>query len=501
MLGFYDICRKLRQPGEQQMSPVSRRAFLAGIGGAVLHSAMPVSAAGARPVVVVGAGLAGLAAAYELAEAGVDVRLVEQSTRAGGRVKTIRGELADDAWVDVGGQSSGPGYANFFYYGAKFGLEFEPQSVFSGRPQFLLHYGGTLRNAGEYRADPSLWQAGLEDVEKPLAPARLLSHYLAPIVEEVGKVERVLEPAFLHYDEVSLGQLLVELGASDAAIGMIGHTLNYNSVDTVSALSAIRDAVRMRYMDGAQAVNIAGGNQALPEAFAAALGDRVHYGCRLAAVRQEAEGARLQLQTASGSELWEARKIIIAMPFTALRQVEFDPPLPAERRRIIDTLPYTQIAQSYLQTSRRFWESDQTVAAIYSDGPLERLFNASARMQGERGLLVNWINGDGTNVLDGMDSAARAAYVEQEIAKLWPGANELIEKTITHDWGNTYAKGAYAHYAPGQMARHAATIAEPVGPIHFAGEHTELVAPGMEGALTSGRRAAVEIMESLAETT
>ena len=93
-----------------------------------------------------------------------------------------------------------------------------------------------------------------------------------------------------------------------------------------------------------------------------------------------------------------------------------------------------------------------------------------------------------------------AAFVRSETKKIWPQSRVQIENTVAHNWGRTYAKGAYAHYAPGQMASHAADIAKPIGPLHFAGEHTELVAPGMEGALTSGKRAAAEIVNELQST-
>ena len=59
-------------------------------------------------------------------------------------------------------------------------------------------------------------------------------------------------------------------------------------------------------------------------------------------------------------------------------------------------------------------------------------------------------------------------------------------------------EGAYAHYAPGQMAEFAAEIPAPIKDIHFAGEHTELVAPGMEAALTSGKRPAAEVLGAIA---
>jgi monoamine oxidase len=187
----------------------------------------------------------------------------------------------------------------------------------------------------------------------------------------------------------------------------------------------------------------------------------------------------------------------MAMPFTALRRVVFEPELPVKRRTIIDQLPYTQVAQTYLQTARRFWADDDDVLAVYSDGPLERLFNASSRMHSDRGLLVNWMNGTGATAIRNMDGEEQAEFAVRELERIWPDSRKLIETTYTNDWGKSYAEGAYAHYAPGQMTRFAADIPTPIGRVHFAGEHTELVAPGMEGALTSGRRAASEVIERL----
>lgn len=483
------------------MSPISRRAFITAAGSTMLPAFVPSAFADSTPrVIVVGAGLAGLAAALDLVEAGVEVRVIEQASRPGGRIKTIRGEFADGAWVDVGGQTSGPGYANFFYYATRFGLTLEPQAAFDRRPDLLLDLGGKLYGGATLRKDPSLWPLALADAERPLAPSRLLSHYLKPIATEIGRVERVLDPKFLAYDEMSLLDLLEQRGVSDAAIGLIEHTVNYNSLDSVSALSALRDAVRALHFDGAQALNIVGGNQQLPEAMATFLGDRVHYRCSLQSVAHSDTRVELQIETSAGAEVWEASAVVLAVPFTALRAVEFDPPLPRSRQAIIDSLPYTQVAQTYVQTAERFWENETPIAAVYSDGPLERLFNASARMKDGRGLLINWVNGVGTQRFETMDASAQAAFVSSEITKIWPQSRDRIENTVAHNWGKTYAKGAYAHYAPGQMASHAADIAKPIGPLHFAGEHTELVAPGMEGALTSGKRAATEIKSKLKST-
>ncbi|MDJ0749981.1 MAG: NAD(P)/FAD-dependent oxidoreductase [Woeseiaceae bacterium] len=477
------------------MSTVSRRSILLGMGGAMVSGIVPKALASSPRVVVIGAGLAGLAAAYELVQAGADVRVAEQSTRPGGRVKTVTGQFADDVWIDVGGQSTGAGYANFFYYAARFGVEMETQPSFEQRPDVLLHMRGKVLSGAALQADPGAWPVALSDAEKRVAPARLLSHYLRPIASKIGQVERVFDPEFARYDEISLLDLLQELGATPPAIAMIEHTANYNSLATVSALSALRDTTRFLYADGAPTPTVVGGTARLPEAMARELGDRIQYRSALRSLRQTDSGVLLQIHTHDGREVWDSDYVIVTLPFTALRKVEIEG-LPANRKKIIDALPYTQVAQTYLQTNGRFWQEKQPVAAIFSDGPLERLFNASSKMSAERGLLVNWINGVGATALEAMTPDERIAFSIDELAKIWPASRQRIEASYTNNWGSTYAEGAYAHFAPGQMSTYATEIPKSVGRLHFAGEHTEVVAPGMEGALTSGKRAAAEVLEA-----
>jgi monoamine oxidase len=69
-----------------------------------------------------------------------------------------------------------------------------------------------------------------------------------------------------------------------------------------------------------------------------------------------------------------------------------------------------------------------------------------------------------------------------------------------HYWtwiNNPYAGGAYAYWKPGEITSFSGEIAKPNGRIHFAGEHTAVLARGMEGAMESGERAALEIMNLL----
>ncbi len=475
---------------------LNRRQFVARLGG-TLAAAPFLSAceSGRDRVAVVGAGLSGLVAAHELKQAGIDVRVFEQSNRPGGRIWTVRDRMDDGAWLDTGAMGAGQSYANWRRYCETFGQALETPESPSPRPDTLMLLGGEMYRGSGLRADPAAWPVGLSDEEKPLAPFRLLSAHLRPVAEEIGEVANVLNPQFARYDGMSLLEFLQEREASAAAIAMIERGLNYNSLATVSALSALRDATRLLGAAG-PSLRVAGGHSGLPEAMSASLRDEIAYRRELIAVNTEGDGARLTLRGPNGTETFDASRVIVSVPFTALRKVEFEPRLPSDRQRMIDELPYTQIAKTFVQTKTRFWQKDADFSLLFSDTRYERVFNLSNQMDGARGLLMNWINGVGLEPFANLDEEAHSAAVIDWLSAVWPAAAGQLEKALTVNWGNTYAGGAYAHYAPGQLKAFATEIPKPIGPVHFAGEHTELVAPGLEGAVVSGMRAAAEVIDA-----
>jgi len=480
---------------------VSRRRFVAGLGATL--AATQLSACGGHEgngrnpttVAVVGAGLAGLAAAGRLRDAGVPVRVFEQSQRPGGRAWTLREGFGEGVWVDAGAMTAGESYSNWLALCDAYGIEVESRTGAQPRRETLLLLQDDLYRSSALTEDPTSWPLELSEREKALAPFVLLAAELRPIAEEIGSVERVLDPDFAKYDNMSLLEFLLDRGLSPAAITMVERPLNYNSLGTVSALSALRDMVR-QMGDRGPALAPVDGHGALPEAMADDLGDVITYGSRLVSVRHRADGVALTLEESAGRQIFEADYVILTVPFTALRKVAFEPALPAERQYMIDRLPYTQIAKTFLATRTRFWSEAGEFGALYTDTPFERVFNLSERMPGDRGMLLNWVNGVGLQRFDEMDAGAHAEAVVDWLVTIWPRAAGQIESAQTVNWAHSYAEGAYAHFAPGQLLTFAPEIPKPVGRVHFAGEHTELVAPGLEGAVTSGLRAAVEVLSA-----
>ncbi len=473
---------------------MDRRRFLAGS-----VAAAALAGCASRPdrpldVLVVGAGLAGLCAAHELQRAGQSVRVVESDSVVGGRVKTLRGRFEHDAWVDVGAQGGSDQYANFVRYCRDFNLPLASNPRPESRPDTLLQLKGRTYLQSALAADPSRWPLALSDVEKPLAPNRLLFSLLRPIAQSVGATARVLDEEFAHYDQISLATLLRENGYGAGAVALVEHTLNYNSLDTVSSLSAIRDATR--FLTPGKSVFVEGGNDRLPQAFANALGDRVHTDHTVTAIDVRTGYVAVRLMTPRDDHTIYARRVVLAIPFTALRRVRMTPSLPADKQQIVDELPYTQVAKTFVQTHTSFLNGTPRIGAVYSDTPYERVFNMSYGGPSDPGMLLNWVNGAGLRQFRSLQPGGHRKRVLAWMRELWPQHADQLGKSLTFDWADTPARGAYAHYAPGQLTRFANVVPRIEGRLHFAGEHTQLVEPGMEGALTSGVRVAQEITAS-----
>ncbi len=476
---------------------LSRRSLVATMGSlAVAGCARPAKSANEIEIVVAGAGLAGLTAAYELRRAGVKVRVIEQAAIAGGRVRTERDVFSDGDVVELGGTEVASSYVNFLAYCDEFNVAYAVENRPRVARDILLDEGNTLYSLNALRNSDN-WPIAFNTEERARIPFGLLGSYVTRVAREIGSIDRLLLPEFAHLDAMSLRQLLQQQGATEAAIAFIDRTLNYNSVDTVSALSVLRDQLRRLGAGRPESIKLKKGNASLPKAFASRLGNTVSYRSSLKAIHNEPGEVSVRVALPGGEENWRCDALVVALPFTALRDVQIEGLMPKHRQKMINELPYTQISRTYLKTQSRFWEQDGPVAAIYSDGPLERFFDISDYEKSDAGLLMNWVNGIGNAVFSGDKHDQRVERIVRGLGERWPGAATQVEKAVSVDWADTYCKGAYAHFAPGQVGEFAATMAKPLGRLHFAGEHTEFEGAGLEGAIVSGRRAAQAVLDSV----
>ena len=131
---------------------------------------------------------------------------------------------------------------------------------------------------------------------------------------------------------------------------------------------------------------------------------------------------------------------------------------------------------------------------MWTDTPIERVFPVRDA-SGETVALTCWINGMGTR-----PEATDADWkqVAEQTLMDRRGIKAKARAVVRWDQEQPLSGGAYMHWAPGQIQPWAERVTQPMGRLHFAGEHTSYLHTGMEGAMESGERAAYAIIEASA---
>ncbi|MCA3254183.1 MAG: FAD-dependent oxidoreductase [Alphaproteobacteria bacterium] len=468
---------------------IGRRTVLTGAGAAVVVGLAPRAAWAATEadVVVIGAGIAGLTAAMQLQEAGARVVVVEARDRVGGRMLTLD-KLPGRP--EAGGLQVGGGYGNLRSMIDWAGLELDDPDAPTSRG-FALHIGGSLIAPDAWAGSPANRLAAAEKAMQPPALLNAILNKLPQLPEPDGWMA-----ADMAAQDVALAETLAHSGLSAEAQRLAACNVNGNSAGTLSTLHLLRAAAIFRAGAG-PTQTIRGGSMRLPEAMAAKLKTPVRLATPVTGLRVERDGVDVRL---AGGQTLRARYAISAIPFSVLRQaVAMDAPLSPQQASAIAGMPYTRITQLHLTATEPFWESDGLPKYLWSDGMLARVFDYGGGHGGVHDL-VFWLNGEHADWADRLAPEAVAAKLVAAYEAARPAAKgKLVARADgLHSWQREqWSRGAYHHWAPGQMSRLATACLEPAGRLHFAGEHVATAASGLEGACEAAVRAASAILGDL----
>jgi len=444
----------------------------------------------AKKVVVVGAGLAGLAAAYELTQAGHEVTVFEVRLRPGGRVRTLREPFSDGLYAEAGARLFSDSHTRLIHYAKLFNVPFAPMPASAFASLYHLRGKRLVLKTGE----PVTWPYGLSSEEQQLDPVGLLVKYVLPVLKEIGDPSRTefRLDAFMDYDQITFNEFLRGQGASEEAVELVCQTSWFGEgADRTSALQCLV-AYLATFFLGQGFYAFKGGNDLLPAAFATRLQDRIHYGAPVFKISHGPAGVEAVFRQGGADHTLEAKHLILAVPFTHLRHMEVSPAFPPEEESLINELDYADVARVYLQVRNRFWEKENVSGSAYTDLPImevaeQPLHHPEARSP--RGILEAFVQGPEALRLAGMDPGERIDFAIEHMERVHPGLRKYVEGGTSKFWGH----GAWTQFKPKQMTAWLPRTMRPEGPIHFAGEHTSLLAGTMEGALESGQRAAQEV--------
>ena len=490
------------------MSPTNRREFLSrsALGVAALAASRldalalrPVSheqAAARKKVIVVGAGLAGLVATYELIQAGHDATLLEASTRSGGRVWTLREPFSDGLYAEAGAGRI-PETHNFtLKYVKLFGLTLDPFYPNADASLYCIR-GKRMKVGPGETLDLSALPFDLTQEERRLGLDGLEAKYVDPVLKDLGNPgDPGWPPArLIKYDQMSWPEFLRRQGASPGAVELLTALSGW---DNDSALDFLRDDLGHR---GAKHLTkIRGGNDLLPRAFAARLAEKIRYGSPVARIEQDARGVRAVCSGPGSPQTHFAHRIICAIPFSCLKQVAVVPRFSPEKHAAIQQLYYDPVVRVYCQTRRKFWIDEGLNGFADTDHPME-IWNPTFNQRGSetsgRGILMAYLEDGLTLRVAAMPEAERVRFGIEAIEKAHPRLREFLEGATSVCWGEQpWARGAYPIFGPGQVTSLTAAIRQPEGRVHFAGDHASSWPGWMQGALESGLRAAREVHEA-----
>ncbi len=447
----------------------------------------PVTAAHVD-VVVIGAGLSGLYTAMLLEDAGLGVQVLEARDRIGGRLYTL-----DDVpgMPEAGGNVIGASYARVIDTARRLGVELVPAGgIAGGRGNQALHVSGRFIAPGDWANSPA---NPFPDAFKSLPPAAVGGALLRD--NPLAEASDWLKPDMHRYD-VPFARLLEESGFSERGIELAWHSGSYGSSAAEASLLQLYKLAAVRKQAGSivgPLRSVKGGNQRLPEAMAATLRTPVLMNHRVTRIVQNDTGIDVFVNS---GQSFSARRVVAAVSFPALRNIAIAPDLPVIQRRAIDELSYNPVVQAHIEILEPY--SGELPPSVWTDELIERVF---AFAESEGGVLTNaiiWINGSNAEKLGALPVGERDAAIMESFFSVYPAAKGKVRLRHVVDWGSDpLAGGSWADWQPGQISEFINHMSQPIGRLHFAGEHTAVANPGMESAMESGERAAGEVIAAL----
>jgi monoamine oxidase len=446
-----------------------------------------------KRVVIVGAGMAGLVAAYELQRAGHDPIVLEAQSRIGGRVLTLREPFAPGLYAEAGAMRIPRSHALTLAYVDAFGLTTRPFTM--NNPRAYIHVGGRRLRAEDTERDPDALGFEMAAHERGQPIGRLWAEALRPITSALEAQGQSAWPDIVErYDEYSVREFLEASRWSEGAIEAFGLLFNYEALMNSSFLELLREEVGEYYTNLLQ---IEGGADRLPHALYREIAPRVRLGAKMVAVDQTPDSVIVHYQTLAGRAQQRADYAIITVPFSVLRHIEVLKPFSRAKQRAIRQLRYDASAKIFIQCRRRFWEDDDGIVGggTVTDLPVRNVYYPEHGRETGRGvLLASYTWSEDAQRWGSLSPSDRIAQALENVAVIHPQIADCFEAGASKMWhDDEFAGGAFALFDPGQQTLLHEHIIAPEGRIHFAGEHASLAHAWIQGAIESGLRAAKEV--------
>jgi monoamine oxidase len=455
-----------------------------------------VAQPGVSPVLVVGAGIAGLTAAYRLQQAGVPVNVIEARNQVGGRIRSMPNAAGTNTLAELGGEYINTGDVCIRGLAAELGFKLiDLFEVFEGLiPETFFFEGRRVpleKLIQDFIPAAEQIEADLEAIENfesyaiPDPPTEALdrislSEYLERL-PTTPTIRKILDVAYVLWEGVEVQE--------QSSINLL-----YN-IGTEPGEFALYGVYDERYQ-------IEGGNNQIPRRLADLLADSIETGVALESLSQLSDGRyRVSLRSEGRTVERKYERVLLTLPFSVLRTLDLRIDLPPAKRLAINTQGYGTNSKLFTGYQSRLWRDRyNSNCNVYTDLPFQSTREATPFAPGSEGLVENYTGGRQGLVLGTATPEFHAQRFVPQLEQVFPGISAIrLPGAVRAYWsGEQYSRGSYSTYLVGQYTQIYGVQPERVGNLFFAGEHCSLEFWGfMEGGCETGEMAATQILDDL----
>jgi monoamine oxidase len=487
-----------------------------------------------RQVTIIGAGVAGLAAALELEALGHSVRIFEAGAEPRGRAWTHR--FSDGTYAEFGPMRIPQHHDYTHHYVKRCGLEL--RRFVTAHENLSCFYdirGVRVRMRDAVKELYDHFDLSPQQREDQVPP-QMLARAVADVVEGLTDAERaslktgtLASDRLREIDRMTMGEFL-RMRCGDDATELIGSATGLEQMYDRTATMLLRDALTAT---GNRFEEIVGGMDMLPRAMAKLVKGEIVTHSPVRGIHRRPDGRVDLAVERDGSTMLETCEVVLCtIPFSVLQLLDVEPPFEKAKTAAVRNLGFESSTKVLLHCRRRFWESDYGIAggasqsdllyralyypsdnavAVTEPEPSRRRFNpmyggyvngefapASPDVSAQPGVLLgSYTWGQDARRLGQRSHEERVDIVVRQIARIHPEIAEpgMVDDHASMFWDSyPWTNASFAELLPGQQSTMHADTTTPEGNVHFAGEHTSLDTGWMQGAIASALRAAREIV-------
>jgi monoamine oxidase len=463
-------------------------------------------------VVIVGAGMAGLNAAWQLKQQGIPSMIYEASARVGGRMFTIKDRFGPGLTTDIGGEFVDSTHSDILALVKQLNLNLYDLHKDDLTPKTFWFEGRLL---------------GEKDLREALAP------YITQLMKDIHSFPAVIShetaAGFRQFDEMTILEYLRSIGVSGWLLKFLDVVLTREYGMEAAEQSAINFLIMFEapapadsdyelFGQDHEVFKIQGGSQHLTDVLYAQVRDQVVLQQRLIAIHPNPHrGYDLHFESATaqsnpggpdtttpqitGSQtVIQADHVILTIPFTILRTIDLTVPMPAAKRKCIDEIGYGNSCKFIMGVREKPWRQAGRQGYTFTDLSFGCGWDSSQLQSDHEGSFTVFGGGHFAEDVQKTKGEELAGQYLSALDTIHPGAAKAYTgKYMKYCWaGHPYSRAGYSSFKRGQWSTLAGWEGWPIGNIYFAGEHVSREFQGyMNGAAQTGRVAAEAIIKKL----